>query len=168
MQATFLDVQVTPVDMQVTPVDMQATYVDMQATSVDMQATSVDMQVTSVDMPVTLGTPNGRGACRACPLEVSEVTISLHSGLGRSRTAMAFEAGNEIDVAAPQVSVHSDCNAVPPGPLLYFVTSLSLRLSWELLTGRYGEDSGGGGGGRVCDVGDFKDHGGLGASSHWR
>ena len=125
----------------------------------DTQATSVDMQVTSVDMPVTLGTPNGRGACRACPLEVSEVTISLHSGLGRSRTAMAFEAGNEIDVAAPQVSVHSDCNAVPPGPLLYFVTSLSLRLSWELVTGRYGEDSGGGGGARVCDVetGDWYD-----------
>ena len=65
-----------------------------------------------------------------------------------------------MEVAAPQVSLHIDRNGVPPGSLLHFSTSVTLRLSWELLTGRYGEDSGGGGGGarlcgggaRVCDV----------------
>jgi len=80
---------------------------------------------------------------------------------------MEFEAGNAIEVAAPQVSLHMDCNAVPPGPLLNFITSVTLHLFWELLTGRYGEDSGGGGGGaRLCGGGDFKHHGGLGASPH--
>ena len=86
------------------------------------------------------------------PLAGTEVTISLHSGIGWRRTAIGFEAGNAIEVAAPQVSLHMDCNAVPPGPLLNFITSVTLHLSWELLTGRYGEDSGGGGGARLCDV----------------
>ena len=80
---------------------------------------------------------------------------------------MGFETGNAIEVAAPQVSLHMDCNAVPPGPLLNFITSVTIHLSWELLTGRYGEDSGGGGGGaRLCGGGDFRHHGGLGASPH--
>ena len=57
-----------------------------------------------------------------------------------------------MEVAAPQVSLHIDRNGVPPGSLLHFSTSVTLRLSWELLTGRYGEESGGGGGARVCDV----------------
>ena len=58
-----------------------------------------------------------------------------------------------MEVAAPQVSLHIDRNGVPPGSLLHFSTSVTLRLSWELLTGRYGEESGGGGGGaRLCDV----------------
>ena len=65
-----------------------------------------------------------------------------------------------MEVAAPQVSLHIDRNGVPPGSLPHFSTSVTLRLSWELLTGRYGEESGGGGGGarlcgggaRVCDV----------------
>ena len=36
---------------------------------------------------------------------------------------------------------------------MYFSICGTLALSWELLTGRYGEESGGGGGGaRVCDV----------------
>ena len=39
----------------------------------------------------------------------TEVTTSLHSGTGWRRTAIGFEAGNAIEVAAPQVSVHSDC-----------------------------------------------------------
>ena len=52
-----------------------------------------------------------------------------------------------MEVAAPQVSLHIDRNGVPPGSLLHFSTSVTLRLSWELLTGRYGEESGGGGGG---------------------
>ena len=91
---------------------------------------------------------------RVCmPLAGTEVTISLHSGIGWRRTAIGFEAGNAIEVAAPQVSVHSDCIPGRLGPLLYFITSVTLHLSWELLTGRYGEDSGGGGGGaRLCDV----------------
>ena len=57
-----------------------------------------------------------------------------------------------MEVAAPQVSLHIDRNGVPPGSLLHFSTSVTLRLSWELLTGRYGEESGGGGGARLCDV----------------
>ena len=66
---------------------------------------------------------------------------------------MDFNRGNAMEVAAPQVSFHIDRNGVPPGSLLHFSTSVTLRLSWELLTGRYGEESGGGGGGaRVCDV----------------
>ena len=69
---------------------------------------------------------------RVCmPLADTEVTISLHSGIGWRRTAIGFEAGNAIEVAAPQVSLHMDCNAVPPGPLLHFSTSVTLRLSWE-------------------------------------
>ena len=86
------------------------------------------------------------------PLAGTEVTISLHSGIGWRRTAIGFEAGNAIEVAAPQVSVHSDCIPERLGPLLNFITSVTLHLSWELLTGRYGEDSGGGGGARLCDV----------------
>ena len=35
---------------------------------------------------------------------------------------------------------------------MYFGICGTLALSWELLTGRYGEESGGGGGARVCDV----------------
>ena len=90
---------------------------------------------------------------RVCmPLAGTEVTISLHSGIGWRRTAIGFEAGNAIEVAAPQVSVHSDCIPGRLGPLLYFITSVTLHLSWGLLTGRYGEDSGGGGGARLCDV----------------
>ena len=38
------------------------------------------------------------------------------------------------------------------GTLVYFSICGTLALSWELLTGRYGEKSGGGGGARVCDV----------------
>ena len=80
---------------------------------------------------------------------------------------MDFNRGNAMEVAAPQVSLHIDRNGVPPGSLLHFSTSVTLRLSWELLTGRYGEESGGGGGGaRLCGGGDFKHHGGLGASPH--
>ena len=101
------------------------------------------------DLPRRAGDACGH-AGDACGHAGTEVTTSLHPWHGGRRTAMNFEAGNEIDVAAPQVSVHSDCNAVPPGPLRYFSTSLTLRLSWELLTGRYGEDSGGGGGARAA------------------
>ena len=57
---------------------------------------------------------------------------------------MDFNRGNAMEGAAPQVSFHIDRNGVPPGSLLHFSTSVPLRLSWELLTGRYGEESGGG------------------------
>ena len=54
---------------------------------------------------------------RVCmPLADTEVTISLHSGHGGRRTAMDFEAESALEIAAAQVSSHSDCIPGRLGP----------------------------------------------------
>ena len=54
---------------------------------------------------------------RVCmSLADTEVTISLHSGHGGRRTAMDFEAESALEIAAAQVSSHSDCIPGRLGP----------------------------------------------------
>ena len=53
---------------------------------------------------------------RVCmPLADTEVTISLHSRLGRRRTAMDFEAGDTFDVAATHFASQSTVGSLWKG-----------------------------------------------------
>ena len=91
----------------------------------------------------------GGGACRAYPLEGSEVIISLHSGLRFKRSLKIWKAGYTFDVAAAHFASQSTVRSLWMGGNMKLGRCVPLCLSWELLTGRYGEDSGGGGGARL-------------------